>query len=188
MNRCFYLLASALFFFACSDDNGTNSSENAKTAEYQQVAIDKKNRRITVNQDAHTEEYCILQQGSFRHDPLHATYHNSVGPSTGGGLRSGQRNAVLGGGDYHPCHLSRRANYSGFFPCAAYRWKVDESSSGGNPPLAFNLGQTARILGTFGGDTFYMPLSCLCRKIENESGPVRRRIGQTGAQGLIYGL
>ncbi len=56
MNRYFYLLASALFFFACSDDNGTNSSENAKTAEYQQVAIDKKNRRITVNQDAHTEE------------------------------------------------------------------------------------------------------------------------------------
>ena len=62
MNRCFYLLASALFFFACSDDNGTSSSENAETAEYQQVTIDKKNHRITVNQDAHTEEYCILQQ------------------------------------------------------------------------------------------------------------------------------
>lgn len=65
MNRCFYLFASVLFFIACSDDNGTSSSENAETAEYQQVTIDKKNRRITVNQDAHTEEYCILQQGSF---------------------------------------------------------------------------------------------------------------------------
>ena len=65
MNRYFYLLASALFFFACSGDNGTSSSENAETAEYQQVTIDKKNHRITVNRDAHTEEYCILQQGSF---------------------------------------------------------------------------------------------------------------------------
>ncbi len=65
MNRCIYLLASTLFFFACSDNNSTSSLGNRETAEYQQVSIDKENHRIIVNQDAHIEEYCILQQGSF---------------------------------------------------------------------------------------------------------------------------
>lgn len=65
MNRYFYLLASTLFFFACSDDKGTSSPENSETPEYQQVAIDKEKHLITVDQDAHAEEYCILYQGSF---------------------------------------------------------------------------------------------------------------------------
>lgn len=65
MNRYIYLLASTLFFFACTDDNGTSSPENSEKTEYQQVSIDKENHRITVNQDAHSEEYCILHQGSF---------------------------------------------------------------------------------------------------------------------------
>lgn len=65
MNRYIYLLASTLFFFACSDDNSANSSENSDTTKYQHVSIDKANRSILVDYDAHTEEYCILEQGSF---------------------------------------------------------------------------------------------------------------------------
>lgn len=65
MKRYFYLLASTLFFFACTDDKGTSSPENSENTEYQQVSIDKANRSILVDYDAHTEEYCILEQGSF---------------------------------------------------------------------------------------------------------------------------
>ena len=65
MNRFFYLLASALFFFACSGDNSTSLSEYSETTEYQHVSIDKENHRIIVNQKAHTKEYCILHQGTF---------------------------------------------------------------------------------------------------------------------------
>ena len=65
MNRYIYLLASTLFFFACSDDNSASSSENSETSEYQHVSIDKEKHRIVVDQDAHTEEFCTLYQGSF---------------------------------------------------------------------------------------------------------------------------
>jgi len=70
MNRYFYLLASTLFFFACSDDNSANSSENSGTAKYQHVSIDKEKKRIVVDQDAHTEEFCTLHQGSFNWDEV----------------------------------------------------------------------------------------------------------------------
>ena len=66
MNRYFYLLASALFFFACSGDNSTSSSEFSGTTEYQHVSIDKENHRIVVKQDAHTEEFCTLYQNVFK--------------------------------------------------------------------------------------------------------------------------
>ncbi|MBQ3777565.1 MAG: hypothetical protein II835_05690 [Fibrobacter sp.] len=66
MNRYFYLLASALFFFACSGDNSTSSSEISGTTEYQHVSIDKENHRIVVKQDAHTEEFCTLYQNVFK--------------------------------------------------------------------------------------------------------------------------
>ena len=65
MKRYIYLLASTLFFFACSDDNSASSSENSETAEYQHVSIDKEKQRIVVDQDAHTEEFCTLHQDSF---------------------------------------------------------------------------------------------------------------------------
>ena len=65
MKRYFYLLASTLFFFACSDENSASSSENSGTAEYQHVSIDKEKHRIVVDQDAYTEEFCTLHQGSF---------------------------------------------------------------------------------------------------------------------------
>lgn len=70
MNRYFYLLASALFFFACSSDSGTSSSENSGTTEYQHVSIDKEKHQIVVNRDTHSQEYCILHQGSFEWDEV----------------------------------------------------------------------------------------------------------------------
>lgn len=66
MNRYFYLLASALFFFACSSDNSTSSSEISGTTEYQHVSIDKENHRIVVKRGAHTEEFCTLYQNVFK--------------------------------------------------------------------------------------------------------------------------
>ena len=77
MKRYFYLLASTLFFFACTDDKGTSSPENSENTEYQQVSIDKANRSILVDYDAHTEEYCILEQGSFNWDEV--PYDMSLG-------------------------------------------------------------------------------------------------------------
>ena len=70
MNRYFYLLASALFFFACSGDNSTSSSEISGTTEYQHVSIDKENHRIVVSQDAHTKEFCTLHQNVFSWDEI----------------------------------------------------------------------------------------------------------------------
>jgi len=66
LNRYFYLLASALFFFACSSDNSTSSSEISGTTEYQHVSIDKENHRIVVKRGAHTEEFCTLYQNVFK--------------------------------------------------------------------------------------------------------------------------
>ena len=77
MKRYFYLLASTLFFFACTDDKGTSSPENSENTEYQQVSIDKANRSILVDYDAHTEEYCILEQGSFNWGAV--SYDGSLG-------------------------------------------------------------------------------------------------------------
>ena len=77
MNRYFYLLASTLFFFACSDDNSANSSENSDTTKYQHVSIDKANRSILVDYDSHIEEYCVLEQGSFNWNEL--PYDKSLG-------------------------------------------------------------------------------------------------------------
>ena len=65
MNRYIYLLASTLFFFACSDDNSANSSGISETTKYQHVSIDKENHSIVVDYDAHMKEFCILEQGSF---------------------------------------------------------------------------------------------------------------------------
>lgn len=69
MNRYFCLLASALFFFACSDDGSSSSPENSENAEsqqeYQHVSIDKEKHRIVVSQDAHTVEFCTLHQNAF---------------------------------------------------------------------------------------------------------------------------
>ena len=77
MKRYFYLLASTLFFFACTDDKGTSSPENSENTEYQQVSIDKANRSILVDYDTHTEEYCILEQGSFNWGAV--SYDGSLG-------------------------------------------------------------------------------------------------------------
>lgn len=77
MKRYFYLLASTLFFFACTDDKGSSSPENSENTEYQQVSIDKANRSILVDYDAHTEEYCILEQGSFNWGAV--SYDGSLG-------------------------------------------------------------------------------------------------------------
>ena len=82
MNRYFYLLASTLFIFACSDDNSTSPSENQETAGYQHVSIDKENRRIFVNEDAHTEEYCILEQGSFNWGEVSYKAYQDSNPTT----------------------------------------------------------------------------------------------------------
>jgi hypothetical protein len=69
MNRYFCLLASALFFFACTDDSSSSSPENSENAEsqqeYQHVSIDKEKHRIVVSQDAHTVEFCTLHQNAF---------------------------------------------------------------------------------------------------------------------------
>lgn len=86
MNRYFYLLASALFFFACSDDGSSSSPENFENAESQQesgqeskqetqqefqhVSIDKENHRIIVDLDAHTFEFCILHQNAYSWDEI----------------------------------------------------------------------------------------------------------------------
>ena len=59
-------MASALFFFACSSDNSTSSSEISGTTEYQHVSIDKENHRIVVKRGAHTEEFCTLYQNVFK--------------------------------------------------------------------------------------------------------------------------
>ena len=86
MNRYFYLLASALFFFACSDDGSSSSPENFENAESQQesgqeskqesqqesqhVSIDKEKHRIVVSQDAHIAEFCTLHQNVFSWDEV----------------------------------------------------------------------------------------------------------------------
>ena len=77
MKRYFYLLASTLFFFACSDDKGTSSPENSENTEYQQVSIDKANRSILVDYDTHIKEFCILEQGSFNWNEV--PYDKSLG-------------------------------------------------------------------------------------------------------------
>ena len=59
-----FLLVSAAVFYACSDD-ASSANENAESAEYEHVTVDKDKRTITFSSDANTEAYCILHKGAF---------------------------------------------------------------------------------------------------------------------------
>lgn len=64
------LLALASFFYACSDDSGSNSAENTGKAENQHIQIDKENKAILIQQSPYTDEACLIINGVFSWGPF----------------------------------------------------------------------------------------------------------------------